>query len=395
VERWDAVVVGGGISGASFAHFAARRGLRLLVLEKEPLPGGAFATWALPGGFWVELGAHTIYSSYAGLLGMVEELGLSGEVLALGRAPYRALAGGRVGSLLARLYLGEAVLSLPRFLFGSVPKEGRSAREYYSALLGKGNYARLVSPVLTAILSQNPDGFPAEVLLKRRPRDRRFPRSFTLRGGLRRLVQAALAQDGVTLRTGAEVEAVWRDAAGYRVSVAGGETVAADRLCLAAPAPVAARLLAGLDPEGGRALAETAPAVRVETLGVAAAREAVGLAPFAFVIAAGADFTSVVSRDVLPDPALRGFAFHFPGPGPSREEKLARARELLALGGGDPQVAEAVHLCPRLSVGHRGRVEALEARLRTHPGLAVVGNYFDGLAIEDCVQRAVAESGQL
>lgn len=395
MARWDVVVVGGGISGASLAHFAARRGLRVLVLEKEALPGGTFATWELGDGFWVELGAHTIYSSYGALLGMVEDLGLGGEVVALGKAPYRALAGGRVGPLFTRLHLGEAILSLPRFLFGSVPKEGKSAREYYSALLGRGNYARLVSPVLTAILSQKPDGFPAEVLLKRRPRDRRYPRSLSLRQGLRSLVRAALAQEGVTLRTGAEVRELSRSAEGYRVAVAGEEAVGAERVCLAAPAPVTARLLAGVDPEAAQALAETAPAARVETLGVAAAREAVGLPPFAFVIAADGDFTSVVSRDVLPDPVRRGFAFHFPGPGPDREAKEARARDLLGLRGGDLQVVEAAHLCPRLAVGHRARVEALEARLRAHPGLAVVGNYFDGLAIEDCVQRAKAESGRL
>ena len=60
----DAVVIGGGISGASFAFHAAQAGCRVLVVERDLEPGGCLHSVRAPTGFWFELGAHTCYSSY-------------------------------------------------------------------------------------------------------------------------------------------------------------------------------------------------------------------------------------------------------------------------------------------------------------------------------------------
>jgi len=394
VAGWDVVVVGGGLSGASFAHFAARRGRKALVMEKNPAPGGSFATHDFGGGFWVELGAHTLYSSYAAFIGVLEDLGLGGEVVPRGRLPYRMCVRGEVVSLLSRVRLGEAARFLPGFLLRRPGKAGRTVRQYFSSVLGPGNYDRLFRPVLGAVISQEPGGFPAEVLLKRRPRNPSYPRNFTLREGLGAFVDAALRQEGVTLRTGAEVVRVARAGSGFAVTLADGEEIRTEHVCLAAPSAVTAALLRDLDPEAGTLLAETAPALAVESLGLAVPRNEVGPAPFAFVIADGEPFSSVVSRDVLPHPGRRGFAVHFPGPGPEREEKVARARALLGLGSAEAQVAEASHVVPRLALGHKESVRSLDARLSRHEGLFVVGNYFDGLSIEDCVLRAQVQAAR-
>jgi protoporphyrinogen oxidase len=392
---FDVVVIGGGLSGASFAHFVVRRGRKVLILERDPVPGGSFATRAFTDGFWVELGAHTIYSSYARFIEVLEDLGLAGEIVARSKAPYRMCVGGTLVSLPSRVRLGEAMRHLLGFLMRRPGKAGRSVQEHYSAVLGPGNYQRLVRPALRAVISQEPDDFPAETLLKRRPRNPTYPRSFTLRKGLRSFVEAATRQEGVTLRTGVEAVRLVRAAPGYAVTLAGGEEISAERVCLAAPSPVTAGLLADLDPEGAALLGRTAPAVTVESLGLAAPKTAIGVPVFAFIIAAGEAFSSVVSRDVLPHPARRGCTFHFPSPGPRQEEKVARARDLLGLGQAEVEVAETVHVAPRLTVGHADRVREFEGRLRTHRGLFVVGNYFDGLAIEDCVLRARAEAERL
>ena len=43
---------------------------------------------------------------------------------------------------------------------------------------------------------------------------------------------------------------------------------------------------------------------------------------------------------------------------------------------------------PQYVVGHRGRLERIEARLLHHPGLFVAGNGYRGVAIGACVAEA-------
>ena len=251
IERAFMIVVGGGISGASFAHFAAKQGLRALVLERAVVAGGSFATRELSDGFWVELGAHTVYSSYAALLGLVENLGLASEIVPRGKAPYRMLVDGTVVSPLSRVHLLESVLSVPKLFFGAAKKQGKSVLEYYSSVLGGGNYTDVFSHVAAAVLSQNADDFPADVLFKKRPKDVAYPRSLTLKRGLRSIVEAALTGEGVRLRTGAEVVALSRSGSGYVLTLRDGEELTTDRVCLAAPSSVTTRLLEGVDGEAG------------------------------------------------------------------------------------------------------------------------------------------------
>jgi UDP-galactopyranose mutase len=97
-----------------------------------------------------------------------------------------------------------------------------------------------------------------------------------------------------------------------------------------------------------------------------------------------------VTRDPFPDPARRGFAFHF-RPGQTRQARLARALEVLKVTEADLlHLAEKRVSLPAPALGH-GEVVAEIDRCLTGSRLALTGNYFDGLAIEDCVLRSNAE----
>jgi UDP-galactopyranose mutase len=110
----------------------------------------------------------------------------------------------------------------------------------------------------------------------------------------------------------------------------------------------------------------------------------------AFVIPSQDVFTSAVTRDPFTDLERRSFTFHFRS-GIAREAQLKRMGEVLRCPVaelGEPLSRRT--LLPAPALGHDRVVSDLE-RLLAGRRLALTGNYFQGLAIEDCVLRSFAE----
>lgn len=389
----DLIVIGGGIAGASLAFHAARAGARPLVLEAEREPGGCLTTARASSGFWYELGAHTCYNSYAAFLEVLEGCELMGELQPRAKPVLRFLDGGRVlpgknlGLLLAQFSKLELLGSIPRWFGGS--QAGESVRSYYSRFVGAKNYERVLGPMLSAVPSQCADEFPADMLFKKRPRRQDVLRSFTLKRGLQTAVERALARPGVTLRTNARVAGVERDPRGFVVVLESGERLAAAKLALAVPPGAASKLLANVAPELAR-LASGLREAELDTLGFAVRADRVAVPSATFLIPLADQFHSIVTRDVVPDPTWRGFAVHF-RPGLARDARIRRACEVLGLAPTDlEELRERRVRLPSPVLGHAGVVRALDERLAKLP-LALTGNWFGGLAIEDCVQRSKSE----
>ncbi len=395
--RPDAIVVGGGVSGLAFAFHAAAAGRSVVVVEGAPRLGGCLDTRRLESGFWFEMGAHTCYNSYRGLLELAEGSGIADRILPRGEARKRfaLLRHGTVDvmgplSVLRRFDAGELLRSAPRGLLAR--KDGLTTYGYYSGLVGRGNYARVLGPFLAAVPSQSADAFPAAgpgSLFKKRPRRTDVARSFTFRSGLSDLVEALAARPGVSALTGVVAREVRRRGGGFEVALADGRALQAPLAALAVPPSMAAALTRADLPELSARLARFKMAA-VETVGVALPREAVRLPEMAFLVPADDLFWSAVSRDPVPDPRLRGFAFHC-RLGHTREAKLERIAEVLGCAQRDfLHVAERTTMLPSPVLGHGEMVAELD-RLLAGGKLAVTGNYFEGLAIEDCVARSRAE----
>jgi UDP-galactopyranose mutase len=393
----DLIVVGGGISGLSLAWAAARSGRRALVLERGDRAGGCFHSSRTPDGYWHELGAHTTYNSYGGFLDLVVGTGLAGEIVERGpaRARFGLLRGDEVKVLtppkvLLELSWLEAAVHFPFGVFRK--KAGETMYSWFSGLVGRKNYDRLLSAFFAAVPSQKADGFPAEgpgSLFKKRPRREEFPRSFGMKRGLQSVCEAIAAAPGITFEQGVAVTRVSRAGAGFAVTTADGRRLEAERCAVAVPPDQAAALLRDDFHELSLAVSRVRT-VQLETAGVVLRRGATPLEECAFVVAVDDVFHSVVTRDPFPDPERRGFAFHF-RPGVRREEKLARMAAVLRVRPGDlPAPVEATRTLPAPALGHAELVADLD-RCLTGGKLALTGNYFDGLAIEDCVQRSFAE----
>ena len=393
----DVIVVGAGISGLSLAWRAARDGRKVLVLERGARVGGCLHSHRTPDGFWFEMGAHTTYNSYGNFLDVVVGSGVAGRIVERGpaRATFGLLRGGEVDWLtppkvLLRLSWLEAAVHFP---FGILrKKDGETVYSYYAHLIGRRNYDRLLSAFFAAVPSQKADGFPLEgpgSLFKKRPRRKEFPRSFGIQGGLQTVCDAAAKVPGVTVETGVAVSAVAQRGDGYVVTTADGRTLEAPRVAVAAPPDAAAAMLRDGFHEVSSAISRVST-VTVDSVGVVLPRAKCWMRECAFVVPVDDLFYSCVTRDPFPDPERRGFAFHF-RPGVSREDKLRRVAEVLRVSREDlGEPVEARRTLPAPALGHAEIVRDVDACL-AGSGLAVTGNYFAGLAIEDCVGRSFAE----
>ncbi|MDP2432823.1 MAG: FAD-dependent oxidoreductase [Pseudomonadota bacterium] len=392
MEHFDFIVIGGGASGLVSASRLARGGCSVRVLEASDRLGGCIQSWRTEGDFWLELGAHTAYNSYAPLLEALDERGRLEDLLPREKVGYRFVtADGRLQSPMARLNFFEAALFLPFGLFRA--KAGRSVAQWFSGLLGQGNYRRLLAPAFAAVLSQRADDFPAEWLFRKKPRMKSAPRKYTFTGGLQGLLEALAEGAPFSVKTGAPARTITREGTGFHVE-AGDESLTCSQLVLAVPVDVAARLLADLYPEVARRLAGI-PVVASEAMGVVLPAGKTALPPLAGLIGDDDSFWSVVTRDPVPHNTLRGYTFHFRPGVLDHAGKLARIAQVLGAQTSDfLHVAETANRLPAPGVEHAVLAGEVLALLEREP-LALVGNYLNGLSIGDCAERAVIESERL
>jgi UDP-galactopyranose mutase len=196
----------------------------------------------------------------------------------------------------------------------------------------------------------------------------------------------------VTVRTAVEVDLIARTSAGFVVA-SRGEQWEAPRLGLAVPPRVGAELVRSFRPKLAEALGRIAE-VEVESVGVTLPKARCGLRECAFVVPVDDLFFSVVTRDPFPDEARRAFTFHF-RPGVPRADKLRRMAEVLGVDEGElGEVIERRVTLPSPRVGHGDTVADIDRSVDGEP-LAVTGNFFAGLAIEDCIQRSFSEWARL
>ncbi len=394
MARYDVVVVGGGISGLSLGVRAARTGRQVAVVEKSPRPGGCLNTRRIPSGFWFELGAHTCYNSYESLIELIDALNIRSKVAR--RIPTKLrffdgavlLPGNNLGALIRLLSLRELICAVPRAFGGS--KEGQTIASYYSRIVGPSNFARVLGPLLSAVPSQRADDFPADMLFKsRKSRRKDYPRSFTLSGGLMTVAEAMSECPGVTFLSGKGAIRVSHGNGQFSVTLEGGEVLQAPLLGLAVPPSVAATLLAPVNP----VIAATVSQIRevcVESVGVVVRCEEVKLPVSMFIVPLTGGFHSAVSRDSIPDPARRSFTFHFSAGGRLDERLQIVSRVLGADSRSFEEIVENMTRLPAPTLGHQDLIRRIDSQL-SGTSLAITGNWFDGLAIEDCVRRSARE----
>ncbi len=391
----DVVVVGGGISGLSLAFYCVQAGMKTTILEKNDTIGGSFASppYSANGKkFWLEMGAHTCYSSYQNLLEIVETCGIKDTIIPRAKVPFTLFMNGKIKSIVSELNILELLVSIPNLF--KLKKDGLSVKSYYSKIVGGRNYHNVLSHFFNAVPSQKTDDFPADMMFKSREKRKDVLKNYTFKNGLQSVARAISARSGLNVFTNQNVNSVRYVDGLYEIRTADGGEYSAKTLVLATPSMVSSKLLkeinSGLSTHFG-----LLKAADVDSLGVIVRKENISMKPVAALISPNDVFFSVVSRDTVPDDNYRGFAFHFK---PGLDDKTKRSRITEVLGVSMSKIEHTfskLNTVPSLRLGHHEWLEKTNALLKNEKNLLLTGNYFGGMAIEDCVSRSRSEFDRL
>ena len=395
MQDYDIVILGAGISGLSLAHHAARRGLRARVIESADQIGGTLNTHRFGGGtadFWIELGAHTCYNSYTGLIEILEQTGMTDDMLKREKVPFRMLVGDQIRSFPSQINFFELLLSFPRIFF--MDKSRESIESYYSRIVGKKNFGKVFQHMFNAVPSQRANDFPADLLFKKRERRKDMLRSFTFRHGIQSVAEKIAAQPGIDVETGNSAVGIAEAAGRFTITTANDNRYESTYLAIATPAVEAARLTRSIDPKLADELSKVS-CVEFESTGVAVDKASLALEPVAGIVPSGDSFYSVVSRDTVSDEVSRGFTFHFKPDQRDQQTRLGRIAEVLGIPVGNlRQFANRTNVLPSFRLGHHDWVRKIDESI-AGSNLLLTGNYFSGVSIEDCVLRSRSEAARI
>ena len=433
------VIVGGGIAGLSAAYDLARAGISHTLFEKMPRLGGVIETRTFDGCL-LECGPDSFISTKPEALALIKELGLEGEVIGSNdhqRTTHIVKHGklvplpegvmmivpSKVMPMVKSNLLGWGTKIRMGLELLRQPKQypDRSVAEFVVDHFGEETLDYLAEPLLSGIYGGDPRELSAASVLPR------FVDMETKTGSLGRAVMGAkrpLPAPGnslfKTLASGlgtliealgtyanvkhAEVDAIRRQGAGFRVR-AGGDWMDATDVIVATPAPQAIPLVQDIDPELARMLG-TIPysSSALVSLAFEEAKFDGQRAGFGFLVPkrerdrmAACTFVGTKFPHRAPDDRILLRCF-FGGVGDEAILKetddalvtIAREELRRILGLTAAPLFTRVSRWPKsmaqYTVGHGARMKEIKARAVAIPGLQLAGNAYDGIGLPDCVR---------
>ncbi len=230
----------------------------------------------------------------------------------------------------------------------------------------------------------------------------------SFREGIQYLSDALAISLGGIVKPGAAVTAVEKGATvPYRVTCSDGAEYEADLVIMASPAFAAADMLSGLD-GGISGILRQIPYASMTVICFGYDRRQIGhsLDGFGYLIpkkegrnTLGTLWDSSMFENRAPEGkvllrSMMGGACFPEYVKLSDDEVVSRVRQDLALTMGIDATPEFVRVfrhpqaIPQYTVGHGTRLQALEERLKAHPGLILTGNSYRGIGLNDCVAAA-------
>jgi len=440
------VVVGGGISGLACAWRLAQLGLPVLLLEQEARPGGVIRTVRQDGALF-EAGPQSFLLT-APLYGLLREIGLEQDLLrANPRAPRYVYLGGKLnrvpmappGMVFTSLLSAGTKWRLVTepFRTSTPPETDESISDFIRRKFGTDLLDHLVAPMVSGVYAGDPErlslrsAFPAlhewekqhgSVLrgmiksLSGKKKKARAPAGakglVTLREGNASLPARLTESLGDAVSAGTRAVAVRRGPEGGAAfeldceTKGGRETLSAAAVVVAAPAGVAARLLAPLVPAAAELGRIAYAPVAVVAGAYATEHLRRPLSGFGFLVPRSERLRilgTVWNSSLFPGRApeeqtsLTSFVGGMtdPSAGSLPDEALfqtveSELRRILGVFG-TPRSRFAqrwAQAIPQYNLGHAELVRKVCAALERVPGLVLAGSYLDGPAVGACVAAA-------
>ncbi|HTM55497.1 MAG TPA: protoporphyrinogen oxidase [Pirellulales bacterium] len=454
------LVIGGGITGLAAAYRLTELDphRQIVLVEASDRLGGVLET-VRRDGYLIERSADNFITNVPWAVELSKRVGLGDQLLAtderlraalvvrngrLVRVPagFSLMAPGRAWPIVTTPLLssaGKLRVLAERFVRGGAPSADESLAAFARRRLGVEAFERIVQPLVGGIYTADPEKLSLAATLPRfqemerrwgsltrgireenaqvasesgfsgavngNDAGARYSQFVAPREGLSSLVAAVAARlPAGCVRLRSPVREIRRREQGWTIVPTAGEPLDCDAVIVTAPAPAAAKLLAGLDEKLSLALAEIEYAsTAVVSLAFARNQIRKPLDGFGFVVPA------IERRPIL---AASFASLKFPGRAPA-DHVLVRvfiggACQSELLDGDDPAILEIAveqlrmligaegspafsdvarwpHSMPQYHIGHLERVATIERAVSAWPGLALAGNAYRGVGIPHCV----------
>jgi protoporphyrinogen/coproporphyrinogen III oxidase len=431
-------IIGGGISGLSTAYFLKQQPeLSIQVFEKEASAGGNLRA-TLKDGFTFDWSANGFLTNVADTLELAHSLGLEGELLpASDNARYRYLFRNNAlkpfptsppAFLKTELLPPLAKLrAASEYFRGKRVNKEESVYDFIERHFGREVADTFAEPAVVGITAGNAKELSLDALF---PRFRKLEQehgslmkglialqknskgqssrltSFKA-GGTQKLTSALESHLSPHLRKGAKVVRLTKLEEGYAVVLNDGETFQTDKVVLATPAFVSAKLLGSLAPDAAKLLA-TIPYAAVAVFGLGYNRIDVPneLKGFGFLTARGAGVRALGvlwSSAIFPDQAPEGHVMMRVICGGAVDPEFVElsSEQMLESVQHDLRVTMGItakpvfleHILwkqgiPQYVLGHAQKVRNIMENLKQHEGLHLTGNAYYGVGVNDCVRDA-------
>lgn len=386
---YDCIVIGAGISGITFAANLKKMGQKVLVVEKDERLGGQIQSYRskVSEDFWFELGAHTCYNSYTSLISLINDKYLLKE---LDKGSYITYANGKLCSIATQINYFSMLTHFFRYF--TTKRTDKTVKEYFTPIVGENNYDKLFSRAFRAVICQPADSYPADLFLKKRNgRNEKYPRKFSFEGGISSLLNTIVETNKIDIEYNTSIAGIIQmDDNSYQLKAENGSSYSSRSIALATDSRTAAYILKPID-YGVSKVLETIETSKSTSIGIVVKKESCKVKPIAGIIPISDEFMSVVSRDLIQHDNLRAFVFHYIDDDADYENKKEQICEVLNIAESD--IIEHTimeHRLPALRKQHIAMDKQIE-KARDNKNIYIIGNYFYGLSLEDCVNRSFDE----
>lgn len=388
MTKINTIIIGGGISGISFSQRLNQAGIENLVIEKEQI-GGCITSNTYKD-IWFEMGAHTIYNSYSDTIDFIKNNNLEEEIITRKKLPFLFVTPkNQIQSIFSNL---NYLTLIPSYIKNrKISKEDKTVKQYASQVFGENNYDKTFKYCFSAVLSQNSDTFPMKYLFKKYARDTSLPRSFTLKDGLSTLLSKSsincVNEDVINIAKTENSE--W-------LITTNKSVYTSKNICLATPWNITKNLISKILPS--IANHQHAPTMsNLTSIAVVIAKEKLNhIKNLAGLIGKQQFFYSAVSRDVVEHDKYRAIVFHCKTDnGYSFDTLINKITKLLKISSNAIlHTSTKQNSLPCYNKNHDEFIKDLDDALSNYSNIFITGNFFDRLAVENCIRRSNKQVGK-